>query len=180
MQVLITDDLSPRGLEVLRQNPNIHITLQPRISPEELLKVIDQYDALIVRSATKVTAEVIQAGKRLKVIGRAGVGVDNVDVEAATAQGVVVMNTPTGNTITTAEHTISLLLALRALLLTEPPDFPVFRDSDKGVEEPTFSANICNWMSKFLVIILGLFFFISLVAESNDFFWCFAGTIFGF
>ncbi|MGH7406227.1 MAG: phosphoglycerate dehydrogenase, partial [Candidatus Methylomirabilales bacterium] len=112
MQVLITDDLSPRGLEVLRQNPNIHITLQPRISPEELVTVIDQYDALIVRSATKVTAEVIQAGKRLKVIGRAGVGVDNVDVEAATAQGVVVMNTPTGNTITTAEHTVSLLLAL--------------------------------------------------------------------
>ncbi|MGH7473135.1 MAG: phosphoglycerate dehydrogenase, partial [Candidatus Methylomirabilales bacterium] len=112
MQVLITDDLSPRGLEVLRQNPNIHIALQPRISPEELLTVIDQYEALIVRSATKVTAEVIQAGKRLKVIGRAGVGVDNVDVEAATAQGVVVMNTPTGNTITTAEHTISLLLAL--------------------------------------------------------------------
>lgn len=112
MRVLVSDDLSTRGLEVLRQNPTIQVDVRNKIAPEELLQVIDQYDALIVRSATKVTAEVIQAGKQLKVVGRAGVGVDNVDVEAATAQGVVVMNTPTGNTVTTAEHTISLLLAL--------------------------------------------------------------------
>lgn len=112
MRVLVTDSLSARGVEVLRQHPDIEVELRPKISPEELVEIIDHYDALIVRSATKVTADVIHAGKNLKVIGRAGVGVDNVDVDAATAQGVVVMNTPTGNTITTAEHTISLLLAL--------------------------------------------------------------------
>ena len=112
MRVLVTDNLSAQGLELLRQHPDIEADFRQRITPEELLEVIDQYEGLIVRSATKVTADVIQAGKQLKVIGRAGVGVDNVDVAAATAQGVVVMNTPTGNTITTAEHTISLLLAL--------------------------------------------------------------------
>ncbi|MFQ5657417.1 MAG: phosphoglycerate dehydrogenase [Candidatus Methylomirabilales bacterium] len=112
IRVLVTDELSPRGLDVLRQNTGIHADIRPKMSRDELLKEIDQYEALIVRSATKVPAEVIQAGKQLKVIGRAGVGVDNVDVAAATAQGVIVMNTPTGNTITTAEHTISLLLAL--------------------------------------------------------------------
>ncbi|MFQ5989183.1 MAG: phosphoglycerate dehydrogenase, partial [Candidatus Methylomirabilales bacterium] len=112
MRVLVTDNLSPRGVDVLRQNPDIEVDLTPKAEPDELVQSIDQYDALIVRSATKVTADVIRAGKLLKVIGRAGVGVDNVDVEAATAQGVVVMNTPTANTITTAEHTMSLLLAL--------------------------------------------------------------------
>ncbi|MEE9172758.1 MAG: phosphoglycerate dehydrogenase [candidate division NC10 bacterium] len=112
MRVLVTDSLSAQGLEVLRQNPEIQVELRQATAPEELVEMIDQYDALIVRSATKVTADVIQAGKSLKVIGRAGVGMDNVDVGAATAQGVVVMNTPTGNTITTAEHTITLLLAL--------------------------------------------------------------------
>lgn len=112
MRVLVSDNLSARGLEVLRQNPTFQVDVRTKVAPEELLRIIDQYDALIVRSATKVTAEVIRAGKQLKVIGRAGVGVDNVDVESATAQGVVVMNTPTGNTVTTAEHSISLLLAL--------------------------------------------------------------------
>ena len=112
MRVLVTDDLSPRGVEVLRQTPDIQVDVRPKTKPEDLVQIIVQYDALIVRSATKVTADAIRAGKQLKVIGRAGVGVDNVDVEVATAQGVVVMNTPTGNTITTAEHTISLLLAL--------------------------------------------------------------------
>ncbi len=112
MRVLITDGLSPKGMEVFRQVPEIEVQVRHKISPEELLQIADRYDALIIRSATKVSGELIRAGKRLKVIGRAGVGVDNIDVEAATAQGVVVMNTPTGNTITTAEHTIALLLAL--------------------------------------------------------------------
>ncbi len=112
MRVLVTDNLSIRGIEVLRQHPDVEVDVRREIAPDELIQVVDQYDALIVRSATKVTADVIHAGKNLKVIGRAGVGVDNVDVGTATAQGVIVMNTPTGNTITTAEHTISLLLAL--------------------------------------------------------------------
>jgi D-3-phosphoglycerate dehydrogenase len=112
MQVLITDGLSQQGMEVFRQVPEIQVEVRHKISPEELLQIVDRYDALIIRSATRVSGDLIRAGKRLKVIGRAGVGVDNIDVEAATAQGVVVMNTPTGNTITTAEHTIALLLGV--------------------------------------------------------------------
>ena len=82
------------------------------LSKEELLNIVDQYDGIAIRSATKITAEVIKAAKKLKVVGRAGIGVDNVDIPAATAQGVIVMNTPFGNSITTAEHAISLMLAL--------------------------------------------------------------------
>jgi D-3-phosphoglycerate dehydrogenase / 2-oxoglutarate reductase len=112
LRVLVTDDISPRGLTVLQEHPDVEVTVRQNITSAEMLREIPRYDALIVRSATKVTGDIIRAGKQLKVIGRAGVGVDNIDVEAATAQGVVVMNTPTGNTITTAEHTLSLLLAL--------------------------------------------------------------------
>ncbi len=86
--------------------------VRPRISPEDLLKVIGDYDAIIIRSGTKVTAQVIEAGKKLKVVGRAGVGVDNVDVEAATRHGVLVMNTPGGNTVSAAEHAMAMMLAL--------------------------------------------------------------------
>ena len=82
--------------------------MQPRIGlkPAELVAIINEFDGLAVRSATKVTAEVLDAAKRLKVVGRAGIGVDNIDVEAATQRGVVVMNTPFGNSVTTAEHAI--------------------------------------------------------------------------
>jgi D-3-phosphoglycerate dehydrogenase len=82
------------------------------MSPEELAAVIGEYDGLAIRSATKVTSDIIAAADKLKVVGRAGIGVDNVDIEAATRRGIVVMNTPKGNTITTAEHTISMMLAL--------------------------------------------------------------------
>src|SRR5580765_4369637 len=82
------------------------------LSREELLNIVDQYDGIAIRSATKITADVIKAAKNLKVVGRAGIGVDNVDIPAATAAGVIVMNTPFGNSITTAEHAISLMLAL--------------------------------------------------------------------
>jgi D-3-phosphoglycerate dehydrogenase len=108
----VTDGLSPRGVEVLRQTEKFEVDVRARMSSDALLACIDNYDGLIVRSATKVTAPVLQASRRLKVVGRAGVGVDNVDVEAATARGILVMNAPSGNTLTTAEHTFSLLLAL--------------------------------------------------------------------
>ncbi|MBI4391714.1 MAG: phosphoglycerate dehydrogenase [candidate division NC10 bacterium] len=111
-RILVTDNLAPRGLEVLRHSPGFALDVKNRLTPEELLRCIGDYDALVVRSATKVTAEVLAAGTRLKVVGRAGVGVDNIDLEAATARGVVVMNAPSGNTVTTAEHTIAMLLAL--------------------------------------------------------------------
>ncbi|MFH2137076.1 MAG: phosphoglycerate dehydrogenase [Candidatus Omnitrophota bacterium] len=111
MKILISDPLSEEGIKILRDR-GLAFDLKPKLSPEELKSIISEYDALIIRSGTKVTAEIIKATKNLKVIGRAGVGVDNVDVDAATQKGIVVMNTPGGNTISTAEHTVSMLLAL--------------------------------------------------------------------
>lgn len=112
MKVLISDDMHPAGIAVLEAHPNIEVEVRPGLKPEELKKVIQDADALAIRSATKVTAELLNAAPRLKVVGRAGTGLDNVDVAAASKRGIVVMNTPGGNTITTAEHAVSLLLAL--------------------------------------------------------------------
>src|SRR5712692_8358705 len=112
MKVLVADDLSPESIEILRREKNLSVDVRIGLKPPELKAEIFQYHALAVRSATKVTAEIIEAGKNLKVIGRAGVGVDNVDLEAANRRGVVVMNTPGGNTITVAEHAIAMMLAL--------------------------------------------------------------------
>ncbi|MCG2711333.1 MAG: phosphoglycerate dehydrogenase [Candidatus Omnitrophica bacterium] len=111
MRILISDPLSAEGLKILEER-NIAFDVKTKLSPEELKQIIADYDALIIRSGTKATAEIINASKKLKVIGRAGVGVDNVDIEAATKKGILVMNTPGGNTISTAEHTVSMLLAL--------------------------------------------------------------------
>ncbi len=111
-KVLVSDLLSQQGLDVLINNGNFKVDVELELSPEQLLERIGNYDALLIRSETRVTADVIDAAKQLKVIGRAGVGVDNIDVEAATRNGILVVNTPTGNTIAAAEHTIALLLAL--------------------------------------------------------------------
>ena len=109
--VLIADKLSPAAVDVFRQR-GVEADVRTGLSPEELKTVIADYDGLAIRSATKVTAEVLDAAARLKVVGRAGIGVDNVDVPAASSRGVVVMNTPFGNAITTAEHAIALMFAL--------------------------------------------------------------------
>ena len=111
-KVLVTDSLSEQGLEILERAEGIEVENAPGLDPDVLLEKIQEADALIIRSGTKVTSEVINAGDRLAVVGRAGIGVDNVDVPAASARGVVVMNTPGGNTVTTAEHAIALLVAL--------------------------------------------------------------------
>jgi D-3-phosphoglycerate dehydrogenase len=111
MRILISDPLDPVCAELLRSE-GFQVDLKPKLPADELTKSIGTYDALIIRSGTQVTAEVIAAAKKLKVVGRAGVGVDNVDVDAATRRGIVVMNTPGGNTIAAAEHTLSLLLSL--------------------------------------------------------------------
>jgi D-3-phosphoglycerate dehydrogenase len=110
-KVLIADKLSSQAIAVFKER-GIEADVKTGLTPEELLKIIGEYDGLAVRSATKATPEVIKAGVKLKVIGRAGIGVDNVDIPAATANGVVVMNTPFGNSVTTAEHAISLMMAL--------------------------------------------------------------------
>ena len=111
-KVLVSDLLSQQGLDVLKASGDFEVDVVLNLSQEELLDRIADYDALLIRSATKVTKNIIDAATRLKVIGRAGVGVDNIDVQAATRNGVLVVNTPTGNTIAAAEHTIAMLLAL--------------------------------------------------------------------
>jgi D-3-phosphoglycerate dehydrogenase len=110
-RVLIADQLSPAAVKIFADR-GVDADTKVGLSKEELLKIIDQYDGLAVRSATKADKDVIAAAKRLKVIGRAGIGVDNVDIPAATAAGMVVMNTPFGNSITTAEHAIAMIFAL--------------------------------------------------------------------
>jgi D-3-phosphoglycerate dehydrogenase / 2-oxoglutarate reductase len=111
-RVLLSDSLAAQGLEVLERDPRISFDLKTGLSPSQLAAIVAPYDALIVRSATRVTSEVLAAASTLKVIGRAGVGVDNVELDAATRRGIVVMNSPMGNSVTTAEHTIALMMAL--------------------------------------------------------------------
>ncbi|MBI5183004.1 MAG: phosphoglycerate dehydrogenase [Nitrospinae bacterium] len=112
MKVLVSDELSEKGIEIFKREREIELEVKIGLSIEDLIAEIPDYDALVIRSGTKVTAEVIEAGDNLKVIGRAGIGVDNIDIDAASKRGIVVMNTPEGNIITTAEHTISMMLAL--------------------------------------------------------------------
>ena len=110
-KVLISDKLSPAAVEIFK-NRGLDVDFKPGLDKDELLSIIGQYDGLAIRSATKVTADVLEKADNLKVVGRAGIGVDNVDIPAATAKGVIVMNTPFGNSITTAEHAISMMMAL--------------------------------------------------------------------
>ena len=117
MKVLVADELSAEGLEVLRKAPGVTVDVRTGLKPAELKAVIGEYDVLAVRSATKVTADVLENAGKLKLIGRAGVGVDNIDVEAATRKGVTVMNTPGGNSVAVAELTLGLMLALHRLLV---------------------------------------------------------------
>ncbi|MFC1512514.1 phosphoglycerate dehydrogenase [bacterium] len=112
IKVLVSDPLSEKGLEPLQKSDRYSVDVKLKLKEEELLKIIPEYDVLLVRSGTKVTANIINAAANLKVIGRAGVGVDNVDIPAASKKGIVVMNTPGGNTISAAEHTVTMILAL--------------------------------------------------------------------
>src|SRR5205085_863023 len=111
-RILIADSISPRGIEELTADGALEVSTQTGLSEAELVEIIPQFSAIVVRSQTKVTAAVINAGVKLRVVRRAGVGIDNVDVVEATRRGVIVMNAPSGNTISTAEHTFSLLLCV--------------------------------------------------------------------
>ena len=112
-KVLVSDALSPAAVQIFKDR-GVEVDFQPKLGgdKDKLAELVGEFDGLAVRSATKVTAKVLDKAKRLKVIGRAGIGVDNIDLAAATAKGVIVMNTPFGNSITTAEHAITLMLAL--------------------------------------------------------------------
>ena len=112
-RVLISDALSPAAVQIFKDR-GVEVEFQPNLGKDKdkLAETIDGFDGLAIRSATKVTAKMLEKAKSLKVIGRAGIGVDNVDIPAATARGIIVMNTPFGNSITTAEHAITLMLAM--------------------------------------------------------------------
>ncbi len=112
MKVLVSDKMGDAGLEIFENQEGIELDVKTGLAPEELKEIIGQYDALAIRSATKVTKEILDAATNLKVIARAGIGLDNVDIDEATKKGVAVMNTPGGNTVTTAEHAIAMMMSL--------------------------------------------------------------------
>lgn len=112
VKVLVSDALGEAGIQIFRETEGVEVDVKTGLSPQELKAIVGDYDALVIRSATRVTEEILDAGKRLKVVGRAGIGLDNVDIPAATRRGVVVMNTPTGNVVTTAEHAIAMMMSL--------------------------------------------------------------------
>ena len=112
MKVLVSDVLGDVGIKMLQEEPGIEVDVNTGLAPDELKRILGKYDALVIRSATKVTEDILDEAGSLKVVGRAGIGLDNVDIPAATKRGVVVMNTPTGNVVTTAEHTIAMMMAL--------------------------------------------------------------------
>src|SRR6187402_1078031 len=112
-RVLISDALSPAAVQIFKDR-GVEVDFQPKLGADKdkLAELVGQFDGLAIRSATKVTAKILEQAKNLRVIGRAGIGVDNVEIPAATAKGVIVMNTPFGNSITTAEHAIAMMFAL--------------------------------------------------------------------
>ena len=112
MKVLVSDKLSEVGLDKLMQADGIRVDVKTGLAPAELKEIVGEYDGIIIRSATHLTKDILEAAKRLKVIGRAGIGLDNVDIPTATRRGIVVMNTPQGNNIAAAEHTISMMLSM--------------------------------------------------------------------
>ncbi|MFC1828242.1 phosphoglycerate dehydrogenase [Thermodesulfobacteriota bacterium] len=112
MKVLVSDNLGEIGIEMFQKEEGIDVDVNVGLSPDDLEAIIDNYDALVIRSATKVNESLLNAAPRLKVVGRAGIGLDNVDIPAATKRGIIVMNTPEGNVVTTAEHAIAMLLSL--------------------------------------------------------------------
>jgi D-3-phosphoglycerate dehydrogenase len=111
-KVLISDNLSEEGVAIFKNTPGIEVDFRTKVTADELKAIIKDYDALVIRSATKVTQEVIDLAEKLKVVGRAGIGLDNVDIPAASRRGIVVMNTPGGNAVTTGEHAISMMLSM--------------------------------------------------------------------
>ena len=112
MKILVTDSLAPEGLAVFNNADGFTVDVKLGLKPDELKKICADYDGWVIRSGTRITAELIDAAKKLKVIGRAGVGYENIDADAATKRGIVVMNTPGGNNVTTGEHTVALMMAL--------------------------------------------------------------------
>ncbi len=138
-RVLVSDPISQIGVDLLNAHPDIDADFKTGLAPDELLAIIGAYDALVVRSQTKVNADVLAAAKKLRAVGRAGVGVDNIDRDAANASGVIVMNTPTGNTVSTAEHAFALMLSTARNIAPGykgvlAGDFAAARKANQGIE----------------------------------------------
>ncbi|MCZ6451565.1 MAG: phosphoglycerate dehydrogenase [Deltaproteobacteria bacterium] len=140
MKILVSDPLAPQGLELFQRAPGFDVDVRLELKPAELIGLIGDYQGLVIRSDTKVTSEVVEAAQNLKVIGRAGVGVENVDVEAASKKGIVVMNTPGGNDVTTAEHTISLMMSLARHI----PQAVASLKMGKWTREKFMGVELCN------------------------------------
>ena len=139
MKILISDNLSKQGVEIL-QKAGLTVEVKTKMPKEELLREIKRYEGLIIRSATKVTAEVLGAADKLRIIGRAGSGLDNVDIPTATKRGIVVMNTPGGNTVTTAEHSLAMIFAL----LRKIPQATASMKSGKWEKERFMGTELYN------------------------------------
>src|SRR5258708_26077517 len=135
IKILVADAISESGMDVFQGNGHFKLDARSKLTPDELKKAVADVDAVIVRSETKITADILASGKKIKIVGRAGVGVDNIDVAAASRQGILVVNVPGGNTISAAEHTMALLLALAR-------NVPSANDSLKGGEwnRPKFTG----------------------------------------
>ena len=142
MKVLVSDNLGEEGVEMFRQAEGIEVDVRTGLKPDQLREIIGAYDALVIRSATNVTEDLLAAAPGLKVVGRAGIGLDNVDIPAATKRGIVVMNTPGGNVVTTAEHAIAMMLSLSR-------NIPQATASLKGGNGKKRSFRAVNCITKF-------------------------------
>jgi D-3-phosphoglycerate dehydrogenase len=144
MKILISDNLAPVGAQILL-DAGLEVDIKTGLAPEDLKKIIPEYEGLIIRSATKVTAEIIEAATNLKVLGRAGIGLDNVDVAAASKHGIVVMNAPDGNSTTAAEHAIAMMVSqgLKMKVIAYDPHMPEELVKKLGVELTTIDE-VCK------------------------------------
>lgn len=139
-KVLVSDSLAKEAIEIFEKAPGIEVDVMTNLTPDELKGVIKEYDGLAIRSATKVTAELIEKADNLKVVARAGVGLDNVDIEAASKRGIVVMNTPGGSTITTGEHTIAMMISLAKMI----PDATATMKAGRWEKKKYMGTELCN------------------------------------
>src|SRR6185369_5387233 len=139
-RILVTDPLAPQGMEIFERTPGFVVDLKVGIKPPEIKQIIKDYHGWVLRSGTKVTGDILETADNLKVIGRAGIGVENIDVAAASKRGIVVMNTPGGNNVTTGEHTISLMLSLARHI----PQAVASLKSGKWTREKFTGVEVCN------------------------------------
>lgn len=139
-KILVSDKLSEKGLAILMAAPGLEIDVKTGLKPEELVQIIGDYEGLVIRSATKVTPQIVEAAKKLKAIGRAGIGVDNVDLPSATKHGIVVMNTPSGNAVTTAEHAIAMMFSICRKI----PQATASTRSGKWEKGKFMGSELCN------------------------------------